>query len=142
MDNGIVEMEDVMKPQVLVVDDVKMNLKLAEMILQRRLSADVLLASSGRECLNILHKQRVDLILLDIAMPELDGLQTLKLIRKVDRLKHIPVIFLTADGDPLTIIKANELHAEDYIRKPIRADDLVQRVARVLQLDRMKRMMD
>ena len=84
----------------------------------------------------------ISLILLDIAMPELDGLQTLKLIRKVDRLKHIPVIFLTADGDPLTIIKANELHAEDYIRKPIRADDLVQRVARVLQLDRMKRMMD
>ena len=83
-----------------------------------------------------------DLILLDIAMPELDGMQTLKLIRKVDRLKHIPVMFLTADGDRLTVIKANEFHADDYIRKPIRADDLIQRVSRILQLRKMKKMME
>ena len=133
MDNGIVEMEDVMKPQVLVVDDVKMNLKLAEMILQRRLTADVLLASSGRECLNILHKQRVDLILLDIAMPEMDGIETLQSIRKERFLSDIPVIFLTAASDTMTVVKASEMHPDDYIRKPFKADDLVERVEAILQ---------
>ena len=137
------QMGEVGPVTILIVDDIKMNLKLAESILHNRMSCETVLAGSGRECLKVLAEHDdISLILLDIAMPELDGLQTLKLIRKVDRLKHIPVIFLTADGDPLTIIKANELHAEDYIRKPIRADDLVQRVVRVLQLDRMKRMMD
>ena len=128
---------------IMIVDDIKMNLKLAESILHNRMNCETLLVSSGRECLKMLAERKdISLILLDIAMPELDGMQTLKLIRNVDRLKHIPVIFLTADGDPLTIIKANELRAEDYIRKPIRADDLIQRVERVLQLDKMKRMMD
>ena len=120
-----------------------MNLKLAETVLHNRMSCETLLAGSGRECLTVLaEREDIDLILLDIAMPELDGMQTLKLIRKVDRLKHIPVMFLTADGDPLTVIKANELHADDYIRKPIRADDLIQRVSRILQLRKMKKMME
>ena len=94
------------------MDDIKMNLKLAETVLHNRMSCETLLAGSGRECLTVLaEREDIDLILLDIAMPELDGMQTLKLIRKVDRLKHIPVMFLTADGDPLTVIKANEFHA-------------------------------
>ena len=129
--------------RILIVDDIKMNLKLAETVLHNRMSCETLLAGSGRECLTVLAEHEdIDLILLDIAMPELDGMQTLKLIRKVDRLNHIPVIFLTADGDPLTVIKANELHADDYIRKPIRADDLIQRVSRILQLRKMKKMME
>jgi CheY-like chemotaxis protein len=129
--------------RILIVDDIKMNLKLAETVLHNRMSCETLLAGSGRECLTVLAEHEdIDLILLDIAMPELDGMQTLKLIRKVDRLKHIPVMFLTADGDPLTVIKANEFHADDYIRKPIRADDLIQRVSRILQLRKMKKMME
>jgi CheY-like chemotaxis protein len=76
---------------ILIVDDIKMNLKLAETILHNRMSCETLLAGSGRECLTVLAEHDdIDLILLDIAMPELDGMQTLKLIRKVDRLKHIP----------------------------------------------------
>ena len=96
------------RPRVLVVDDVTMNLKLAEMILQRRLSAEVLLASSGKECLDILHREKVDIILLDIAMPDMDGIETLQLIRQERFLGDIPVIFLTAASDALTVVRASD----------------------------------
>ncbi len=124
------------RPRVLVVDDVTMNLKLAEMILQRRLSAEVLLASSGKECLDILHREKVDIILLDIAMPDMDGIETLQLIRQERFLGDIPVIFLTAASDALTVVRASEMHANDYIRKPFQADDLVDRVSLVLREQR------
>ena len=124
------------RPRVLVVDDVTMNLKLAEMILQRRLSAEVLLASSGKECLDILHREKVDIILLDIAMPDMDGIETLQLIRQERFLGDIPVIFLTAASDALTVVRASEKHANDYIRKPFQADDLVDRVSLVLREQR------
>ena len=124
------------RPRVLVVDDVTMNLKLAEMILQRRLSAEVLLASSGKECLDILHREKVDIILLDLAMPDMDGIETLQLIRQERFLGDIPVIFLTAASDALTVVRASEMHANDYIRKPFQADDLVDRVSLVLREQR------
>ena len=124
------------RPRVLVVDDVTMNLKLAEMILQRRLSAEVLLASSGKECLDILHREKVDIILLDIAMPDMDGIETLQLIRQERFLGDIPVIFLTAASDALTVVRASEMHANDCIRKPFQADDLVDRVSLVLREQR------
>ena len=124
------------RPRVLVVDDVTMNLKLAEMILQRRLSAEVLLASSGKECLDILHREKVDIILLDIAMPDMDGIETLQFIRQERFLGDIPVIFLTAASDALTVVRASEMHANDYIRKPFQADDLVDRVSLVLREQR------
>ena len=124
------------RPRVLVVDDVTMNLKLAEMILQRRLSAEVLLASSGKECLDILHREKVDIILLDIAMPDMDGIETLQLIRQERFLGDIPVIFLTAASGALTVVRASEMHANDYIRKPFQADDLVDRVSLVLREQR------
>ena len=124
------------RPRVLVVDDVTMNLKLAEMILQRRLSAEVLLASSGKECLDILHREKVDIILLDIAMPDMDGIETLQLIRQERFLGDIPVIFLTAASDALTVVRASDMHANDYIRKPFQADDLVDRVSLVLREQR------
>ena len=124
------------RPRVLVVDDVTMNLKLAEMILQRRLSAEVLLASSGKECLDILHREKVDIILLEIAMPDMDGIETLQLIRQERFLGDIPVIFLTAASDALTVVRASEMHANDYIRKPFQADDLVDRVSLVLREQR------
>ncbi len=120
------------KTRVLVVDDVHMNLKMAELILKKRLSCDVVLAESGMMALEILSKQRVDLVLLDVAMPDFDGIETLRVIRQDNRTKDLPVILLTASADPLTVVKGTELHIEDYIRKPFVADDLVTRVGQVL----------
>lgn len=126
------------KVKLLLVDDVKMNLKMADLILGKRLPCETFLAESGMKCLEILAKNPMDLILLDVAMPDFDGIETLQVIRKVDRLKDIPVIFLTGSADPLTIVKATELHVDDYIRKPFVPDDLVHRVVHVLQTRRGK----
>ena len=119
--------------RIMVVDDIKMNLKLAEVILRKNFNCRIQLADSGMVCLELLQQQQEDLILLDIAMPELDGIETLKLIRQMPKLQSLPVIFLTASTDPLNIVKASELRVADYICKPFHADDLVERVGRVLE---------
>ena len=120
------------KVTILIVDDVKMNLKRAEIILKRALPCDIVLTESGRGCLQELLKRRADLVLLDYAMPELNGLETLRLMREYQRFQNIPVIFLTGSSDPLTIVKAMELKVDDYICKPFKVDDLVQRVTKAL----------
>ena len=65
-------------------------------------------------------------------MPELNGLETLRLMREYQRFQNIPVIFLTGSSDPLTIVKAMELKVDDYICKPFKVDDLVRRVTKAL----------
>ena len=127
------EQTEVYKPRILIVDDVKMNLMRAKIILERGFPCDILLAESGEACLDILLRETVDLVLLDIAMPEMTGIETLELIRQRGELKALPVIFLTASADRENIIRASELAVADYIRKPFMPDDLVERVRTVLQ---------
>ena len=121
------------KPRILVVDDVKMNLMRARIILERSFPCQILLAESGEVCLDILRREQVHLVLLDIAMPELSGIETLELIRQRMELKALPVVFLTASTDTENIIRASELGVSDYICKPFMPDDLVGRVKNVLQ---------
>ncbi len=118
---------------ILVVDDVNLNLRQAELILKKYFPCDVVLASSGKGCIQVVLQQKIDLLLLDIAMPELDGIETLQLIRRHAEFRDIPVIFLTASADPLTIVKATELKVDDYIRKPFKVDNLLERVEKVLR---------
>ena len=125
---------DMTKPTVLVVDDDDMNLKMAEFILKKETKYNVLLASSGLQCIDLLQQQPVDLILLDIKMPVMDGIKTLELIRKREDLKKIPVIFLTASSDRETVLKAGLMRVSDYIKKPFMPKDLVERVEKVLAM--------
>lgn len=100
---------------ILVVDDEPMNLKMTEFIMKDEVLYKMIGVSSGREALETLENTSVDLILLDIQMPEMDGFETLSRIReKYD----IPVAFMTGDKDISTIQKATELGVADYITKP------------------------
>ena len=120
------------KNTVLVVDDDPMNLRMAQFVLQKELNVDVILAESGFKCIEMLQqKTAIDLILLDIQMPRIDGLKTLELIRKREDWQHIPVFFLTATADRDTIVKASQLKVNGYIKKPFMPQDLVDRVAEV-----------
>ena len=109
--------------RVMVVDDNLINLEVAGGILSRY-KAQVLVASSGAECLNTLAHDKVDLIFLDYMMPEMDGIDTLKNIRAMDRqeMKELPVIALTANA----VSGAREMFMEagfdEYISKPIELD--------------------
>ena len=106
------------KHTILVVDDDDMNLQMAEFILKKEMDVDVVLAESGYKCIAFLQKKMaIDLILLDIQMPRMDGIKTLETIRSHAEWKDIPVIFLTASADRNTVVKASQLKVDDYIKK-------------------------
>lgn len=114
-----------MRKRILVVDDDAMNLKRTQMILEK--FYNVLLAESGREALAKIKYEKIDLILLDIAMPVMDGLETFK--RMKEDSVDIPVIFLTASGYEDDVRTAISLGAVNYLKKPFFPQELLKRVA-------------
>lgn len=112
--------------RILVVDDNTVNLAAVEKSLKSKY--EVIPMISGRRALKFLYCQRVDLILLDVEMPEMSGVETLEEIRKLDSTADTPVIFLTAKKDKQTVLDGFRLKIMDYITKPFEADDLAQRV--------------
>ena len=125
------EENDVQK--ILVVDDDDMNLKMAEFILKKDMKdIEVILADSGMKCIDLLQREKVDLVLLDFQMPMMNGLKTLEIIRKREDMKDIPVIFLTASSDRDTVVKAGMMGVQGYIKKPFMPKDLIDRVSQTL----------
>ena len=118
-----------MRKRILVVDDDAMNLKRTRMILEKHYN--VLLAGSGREALSKIKSEKIDLILLDIAMPIMDGIETFK--RMKDSSVEIPVIFLTASGYEDDVKTAISLGAVNYLKKPFFPQELLKRVAMGLE---------
>ena len=116
------------KKKILVIDDDEMNLQIAKMILERKLPCEVICAASGFDGLEILRNERVNLVLLDILMPDFDGIETLAAIRGDERIKNVPVMMLTASGDVENIQKVGALGVKDYIKKPFMPTDLIKRV--------------
>ncbi|MBR3746597.1 MAG: response regulator [Selenomonadaceae bacterium] len=116
------------KKTILVIDDDEMNLQIARMLLEKKLPCEVVCASSGSDGLEILRNRRVNLVLLDILMPEFDGIETLREIRDDERIKNVPVMMLTASGDVGNIKKVGMLGVKDYIKKPFMPADLIKRI--------------
>ena len=124
-----------MKKRIMVVDDDMLTLKLCEFILTHK-DYDVVTAQSGKRCLEYLRDQNnppVDCILLDIEMPFLNGFNTLSSIRQSERLMQIPVMFLTATATPDAVKDAIRLGVSSYLKKPFHPDDLLNRVAQLLE---------
>lgn len=110
--------------RILVVDDDSMNLVRTKMILGKLY--DVLFAESGMEALNILEKEEVDLVLLDIDMPNMNGFETFERMKEFG--VDVPVIFLTASGYKDDVMSAVRLGAVNYLKKPFRPQELIKRV--------------
>lgn len=111
---------------ILVIDDTQTDVHTLVELLED--NYDVLASLSGKEGLKILEEETVDLILLDIMMPEMDGLEVCKKLQENPKTKLIPVIFITALMDEHTIDKAFEVGGVDYITKPFRAQEVASRV--------------
>ncbi len=122
-----------MKGIILVVDDDSANLLLAQKILggEYRIAA----ANSGPAALKYLGKNRPDVVLLDINMPDMDGFETMERLRGMEGLDSIPVIFLTADKSTETETKCFQVGAFDFVGKPFIPDILKSRVKRALELE-------
>lgn len=119
-------LQAVMDKRILVVDDDRMNLLRTSLILEKYY--EVLLADSGQECLNKLKYEQIDLILLDIAMPGMDGFETFEKIKESGM--EVPVIFLTASGYEDDVMSAIRLGAVNYLKKPYLPKQLLERVAK------------
>ena len=115
------------QPHILVVDDNLANLKFVRSQLAD--SYKISLAKSGEQCLAMAAKTAPDLILLDIDMPEMDGFETMERLKGHDLLNRIPVIYLTANRDPETEVRALKSGAVDFVTKPFEKDILRHRIS-------------
>jgi CheY-like chemotaxis protein len=89
-------------------------------------------ATSGEECLKILPQEHPDIILMDIMMPGMDGMDTAIKIKEIPEYKNIPIIFLSAKTDKLSK-GMGSIAGEDYVEKPFEAKDLYKRIIKVLE---------
>lgn len=112
--------------RILVVDDDKMNLRRTRLILEKYY--DILTAESGQEALDMIYDEEIDLILLDIEMPGMSGIETFQ--RMKERGLDIPVIYLTASGHEDGVMNAIRLGAVNYLKKPFLPQDLMERIAK------------
>jgi len=122
----------VCEPLILVVDDDEAVRELLRICLMNE-GYRVMTASDGLQALTLLRKRKPDLVVLDIYMPLLDGWSVLKVIRTDESLKKLPVILLTIERSPASIIRGWEEGADCFISKPFDPQDLIAIIRRVLQ---------
>ena len=120
------------KQTILVVDDEQDLLDLIEYNLKKE-GYEVLKAEDGEEGIEVARRENPDLVLLDIMMPKMDGLEVVEVMRDDEELKRIPVIFLTARGDEKTEVESLNKGGDDYITKPISTIKLISRIKAVLR---------
>jgi len=125
-------------PKILVVDDQPINIKLLQRKLERQ-GFEVLTAYNGKECLSVVEKNRPDLILLDVMMPEMDGIETCIHLKSNPNTETIPVIFVTARTSKEGKLEGLNVGAVDYITKPIDLDETLARVNTQLRFQEMFR---
>lgn len=124
--------ENESKQVILIVDDQSTNLKILSSVLSKQYSLS--LANSGQNALKYLENNIPDLILLDIMMPDMDGYEVCNRIKKIDHIKDIPVVFLTAKTDIEDVVKGFDCGAVDYITKPFNITELLVRVRNHLNM--------
>lgn len=127
-----------MTARVLVVDDLELNVK----VLAAKLTAeyfDVVTAMSGAEALETIERENPDIVLLDVMMPDMDGIEVCRRIRADPKMMHLPVVMITALSEPADRVRGLDAGADDILTKPV--DDAAM-FARVRTLVRLKSMMD
>lgn len=121
-----------MKPNVLVVDDEPDAVEVIEFNLKQA-GFDVSTAADGAEALRKARTQTPDLIVLDVMLPELDGFEVCKILRRDPATSAIPIIMLTAKAAEVDRVVGLELGADDYVTKPFSPRELVLRVRKLLE---------
>src|SRR5215467_4612208 len=120
-------------PRILVVDDNPSNVD----ILRARLSThgyEIVTAADGEEGLAAVREHLPDLILLDVMMPKLDGIEVCRRLRADASMPFIPVILVTAKSDPKDVVAALEAGGDEYLTKPVDHGSLVARVKSMLRI--------
>lgn len=125
------------QPTILVVDDNAVNIKIVSFALSNN-DCNIASATSGKEALELLDKIEVDLVLLDVMMPGMDGFETCKCIKAKKEHEHLPIIFITALTDTTDLVKGFQAGGVDYVTKPFKKEELLSRVRTQLELKRTR----
>ncbi|MFP4296969.1 MAG: response regulator [Spirulinaceae cyanobacterium] len=112
---------------ILVVDDLIQNLQVIGNLLENK-GYDTTFATSGKQALERIKISKPDLILLDLMMPEMSGLEVCKILKSESQWQDIPIIFLTANRNPQSLIEAFAAGAADYITKPFQPEEILARI--------------
>lgn len=124
-----------MTPDVLVVDDSAAIRKILQRVLRQTGIAinNIYEAGDGQEALAALKSQPVNLVLTDINMPKMDGLQLLAAIKAQSDWRSLPVVMITTEGGEAKVAEALRLGAAGYVRKPFTADQIKEKLAGILE---------
>ena len=124
--------------KILIVDDVVSNVLLLKILLTNE-KFQVCTANNGTTCIEQTKKEKPDLILLDVMMPDISGFDTAVILKKDPETQEIPIIFLTALNNPSDLVKGFQVGANDFLTKPFNKEELVMRVMHQIQLVAAKR---
>ena len=127
-------------PKILVVDDQPINVQLLKRKLERE-GLEVIVAYTGAEAINLVNEEMPDLILLDVMMPDMDGIEVCQRLQSKEDTRSIPVIFITARTTKESKLEGLGVGAVDYITKPIDLDETLARVQTQLRFVAINRQM-
>lgn len=124
-----------MEAEILVVDDSAAIRKILQRVLRQTGMAigNIMEAGDGEEALAMLKTHKVDLVLTDINMPKMDGLQLLGRVKAAPGWVGIPVVMITTEGGETKVAEAVRLGAAGYVRKPFTADQIKEKLGRLLE---------
>ncbi len=118
--------------KILIVEDDRKIIKILERLINKNFGCTIFEASNGLEGLSVLHKEKPDLILMDVSMPVMDGIETLEAIRADQEFKNIPVIIMSASNDKETVSKLMKKGISEYILKPLDLNSTFERIAKMI----------
>jgi putative two-component system response regulator len=118
--------------KILIVDDEPINVKLVQKYLVLEGYQNFVHSTDSREAMSLIERESPDLVLLDVMMPHVSGLDILAAVRASEKWRHLPVIILTAASDQNTKRRANELAVNDFLGKPLDPQELIPRIRNVL----------
>lgn len=123
--------------KILIVDDVETNRAILEEII-KNMGSYAVLAENGKQALEMIQKEQPQLVLTDISMPEMDGYELCRILKKREETRDIPIVFISAFDEPEDIIEGFSLGGEDYITKPFIPEVVQARVGVHLRLHEAK----
>ncbi len=124
--------------KILIVDDVPKNIQMAMNILKNE-GYEMLFSQSGEAAFSIIKENNIDLILLDIMMPDLNGFEVCEILKKDDNTKDIPIVFLSGKDSTEDMEHAYEVGGLDYILKPFINIELITKVATFTRLRELEK---
>lgn len=125
-----------MNPKILLVDDSNTTLLMEQMLFDRYTKYNLVTARDGQEAIQKALAEEPDLILMDVVMPKMDGFDACREMRKLEKLRRVPIILVTSRGEPANVEIGFASGCNDYLTKPINGRELLEMVNAYLESEK------